>query len=126
MAAKTGEQQVHEGWRWIVGHRAEFLELQRICLVIEAATKPDGRKRFGSVTCQSIYMLAEIMGIEISNDAVFRRNKSLWSTISRYLVAMHLELGRVIEHRECEVARYVRAHGLPKIGSEYHYTNRAA
>ena len=126
MAAKTGEQQVPEGWRWIVGHRAEFLELQRICLVIEAATKPDGRKRFGSVTCQSIYMLAEIMGIAISNDAVFRRNKSLWSTVSRYLVAMHPELGRVIEHRECEVARYVRAHGLPKIGSEYHYTNRAA
>lgn len=126
MAALTGEQQVFNGWRWIMDHKAEFIELQRICLEIEAATKPDGRKRFGSVTCQSIYMLAEIMGIDVSNDAVFRRNKSLWSTISRYLTAMHPQLERVIEHRECEVARYVRAHGLPEIGSEYYYINRAA
>jgi len=126
MAAKSGEQQVLDGWNWIVGHKAEFLELQRICLKIEAATRPDGRKRFHSVTCQSIYMLAEVMGIEITNDAVFRRNKSLWSTISRYLTAMHPELERVIEHRECEVARHVRAHGLPEIGGDYCYINRAA
>ena len=115
MAAKSGEQQVLDGWNWIVGHKAEFLELQRICLKIEAATRPDGRKRFHSVTW-----------IEITNDAVFRRNKSLWSTISRYLTAMHPELERVIEHRECEVARHVRAHGLPEIGGDYCYINRAA
>ena len=126
MGALSGEQQVLNGWNWITGHQAEFLELQRVCLRIEAATKPDGRKRFHSITCQSIYTLAEIMGIEITNDAVFKRNKTLWSTISRYLTAMHPQLERVIEHRECEVARFVRAHGLPKIGSEYYYINRAA
>lgn len=126
MPAKTGEQQVLDGWQWIVDHQSEFIELQRVCLKIEASVKPDGRKRFSSITCQSIYMLAEIMRIEISNDAVFRRNKSHWSTISRYLTAMYPQLERVIEHRACDVARYVLMRGLPKIGPEYYYINRAA
>ena len=116
---KTGEQQFYDGLRWIINHPDEFKELQRVCIAAEEARNLDGSKRFHSITRQGIYTLAQLMGVRVTNMKTFQRDNSLWSTLSRYLLVLHPQLERVIETRECEVARYIRAHGLPALESEY-------
>ena len=118
---KTGEQQVGDAVIWIKWHPEEWKRLQETCLRIEAAQDEKGRKRFSGITCGSVYMLAQMVGIEVTNDCTFKRNKSLWSTLARYLVQLHPQLKRVIETRDCEVGRYVNIHGLPELGPEYVY-----
>lgn len=119
--AKTGEQQFSEGLRWIKNHPAEFRELQQACLAIEQARNSDGSWQFSSITRSSIYMLAQLAGMRITNEKTFRRNNNLWSTISRFMTALHPQLERVIQHRDCEVARYIKANGLPELPSKCIY-----
>lgn len=119
--SKTGEQQFYEGLRWITNHPAEFRELQHACILIEQARNSDGSRQFYSITRSSIYMLAQLAGMNITNEQTFRRNNNLWSTISRYMTAIHPQLERVIRHRDCEVARYIKANGLPELPSKCIY-----
>lgn len=121
MTCKDGEIQVLEAITWIHGHKQEWLRLQEICLRLEAATLPNGNKRFATITRGSVYILAQIIGLEVTEDATFKRNNNLWSTLSRYLVELHPALERVIQPRECEVARWVRMNGLPELDSTYIY-----
>lgn len=123
---KTGSQTVGNAVIWIKMHRDEWLEVQRVCLVLESARDRQGRPKYHSITRGGIYMLAQMDGIRIANDVTFQRDHDLWSVLSRYLTELHPQLKRVIRHRECDVAKYVRAHGLPKLESKYVYRRKAA
>lgn len=112
---------VKDAVRWIERNKDEWLEVQRVCCILENVRDWNGRPRYSSVTRGSIYMLAQLEGIEITNTKTFKRDHDLWSVLSRYLTDLHPQLERVIRHRECDVAKYVRVHGLPKLKSKYIY-----
>lgn len=117
---------VDEAVRWIETHKEEWLEVQRVCCILEDVHEWSGKHRYQSITRDSIYMLAQLEGIEITNDRTFKRDHDLWSVLSRYLTQLHPQLDRVIRHRECDVAKYVRTHGLPKLKAKYVYKQRTA
>lgn len=124
MAAMTGRDQVERAVRWIRSNKEEFLQLQRYALYIEGLRNQDGFPVYQSITCGSIYLLAERHGIGIGDSGLFRRNKSLWSTLARYIVLYHPHLSRVISFRDSPVDRYVRANGLPKLHPSYRYVEK--
>ena len=112
---------VRDAALWIRRNRDEWLEIQRVCLALEAKRDRHGRPKHQSITRGGIYTLAQLEGIAMSNTVVFKRDHSLWSVLSRYLVELHPQLKRVIRHRECDVAKYVRNHGLPELEGKYVY-----
>ena len=125
MSSRNGATLVNQGAAWISQHRDEWMELQRVCLEIEAKRDRHGRPKAHSITRGGIYATCEALRIPISGNLTFRRDHDLWSVLSRYLVDMHPQLKRVIHPRECEVARQVRMHGLPALGKKYKYNVRS-
>ena len=118
---RTGDALVSAGAVWIARNRDEWLELQRVCLEIEAKRDRHGRPKAHSITRGGVYSTCEMRGIKVSDNATFRRDHDLWSVLSRYLTELHPQLRRVIRHRECDVARQVRMHGLPELEPKYIY-----
>lgn len=104
---------------WIELHPSEWMELQRACLRLESMRDEHGRPLVGSITRGGLYMLCEVHGIPVTDSATFRRDHNLWAVLSRYLTELHPQLARVIRHRECDVARHVRAHGLEPLDDRF-------
>lgn len=124
MGARGGNALVEQGTRWIAGNRDEWMELQRVCLEIEAKRDRHGRPKARSITRGGVYATCEHLGIKVSNDMTFQRDHDLWSVLARYLTELHPQLGRLIRHRECDVARHVRSHGLPELDASCVYVPR--
>lgn len=112
---------VEKARAWIVSHKQEWLELQRLCLAIEDDRDPTGRHRFERITRDGIYMMAQLKGITITQDAVFRRDHNLWSVLSRYMTLTHPSLQRVLRTKDCPVGRWVDLNGLPELPDGYVY-----
>ena len=114
---RTGEQLVMEGVRWIKSHPADWRALQDACVLIEAATDSQGRRKVKTITRDTVYQLALQAGVEIRNDAEYRRDHDLWSTLARYLRHMHPQLARVIRVRRCAAGDWIKANGLPDLAA---------
>ena len=122
MAGKAGSVLVGNAVLWIERHREEWLEVQRVCLMLEDVRDWHGRPRYQAINRGGIYQLCQIEGIELTLDETFRRDHDLWSTLARYLVQLHPRLSRVIHTRSGNaVDAYVKAHGLPKLKPKYVY-----
>jgi hypothetical protein len=118
----SGRQHVDNAVSWIRANKDEFKELQRLCLLVERATTDTGSYRYHRITCGSIYMLAEMYGIKVGDHPLYKRDKSLWSTVSRYLTEYHPQLNRVIRHKDQTIiGQYVAIHGLPQLHHTYRY-----
>ena len=114
---RTGEQLVMEGVRWIRSHPRDWQALQEACVLIEAATDARGRKKVGRITRDTVYQLALQADVEIRNDAEYRRDHDLWSTLARYLLHLHPQLARVIRVKRCAVGEWIVANGFPDLAA---------
>ena len=122
---KTATTQVYRAFEWILKNPEAWEEVQRICLTLEAREE-NGRKKYATLTRDGVYMLAQLEGLEITDDRAFKRDHDLWSTLVRYLLEIHPQLDRVFETRKCAVDDYAQFVGLPQLPSEYIYGGDAA
>ena len=114
---RTGKQLVMEGVRWIKSHPNDWKALQDACVLIEAARDSSGKPKVATITRDSVYQLALQAGLEIRNDAEYRRDHDLWSTLARYLRHLHPQLVRVIRVRKCAVGEWIVANGFPDLAA---------
>lgn len=122
----SGTTQVYQGICWIARNNDAWKELQRICLQLEEMRLPDGRHKYNHLTRDGVYMLAQLEGLEITNDRAFKRDHDLWSTLVRFLIQIHPQLSRVFVLRRCFVDDYIERFGLPQLTETFIYRGDAA
>lgn len=82
------------GCCWIKGHKRQFYAIMEI-------VEFEAQRGNPCVQRGDIYMLAKHRGLSISDVRELRRDNSLWSVLTRYMVMLRPYLARALRFRKC-------------------------